>query len=464
MGQDDVVQLHQEILQAIKENTDSQTLESRLELLVDDFAKKYPEEGRANALHEATSVMFNNDARHHPFFGNLAISAYDSLVTIEKWYDSSTIAEHMIGYQIELVMNQEGDEDDIRMWFMRWADSVKKWAIISESPESWQNWGTGILNRCESFSYAVPGLQYDVYEFWNSMIDTCGTFAPIPEVLERHESELVQNAVNVRHNLDSAQLMKRDFTNRVRLLERLDVGDLVDRMNMLIESAPKEVTDDEIEVEMNLINSAKDIREACRLTNDLATRLRIQGNMKKAIEILSSVVETENDPAEIEELALSALKLAIYLDEIGPNPFTEPLLKRVADAEHGPGSLHIVTVDQACQRYSAFLVEAGRLAESKEYGIRHNALAEMMGDPFLFVRSCFNVVTDCHELGQEEEAEEWFVLGMANLKDGIGVGPMGQIPPNLQQELIVHSHSVSVLIGREEEWEAMREYLFRDDA
>jgi len=461
MGPEDGVELSKEIIEAAKNSSDAESLEIGLWSVINDYSERFPEIGRASALHEAVSFMFNNNARHFTFFPELALMAYEAQVAISKWHDASTLAEHMTGYQIELLMNRQGDEENLRIWFTNWTNTVREWASTDVNEQTWQDWGTGILIRCEQLAIVIA-LQQDVYTFWDSMIDTYGSFAPTEETIQRHETELLQISHIVLRESDLSRDMRKDFTSRVRLLHRLETGDLVDRMNRLIELAPKPVEDEEIEVEMNLIGSAKDIREACQLTNDLATRLRLQGDIEKGIEILSSVLETENEPAEIEELATSALKLAIYLDETGRQEDAEPWFKKIADAEHGSDSVSITTVHQACERYSSFLVEAGKLAESKEYGIRGNALAEVMGDPLLFVRSCFNIVADCHELGQGEEAEEWFVLGMANLRDGLGDGPLGQIPPKHQQALLEQSSNISGLIGQEQAWTLMMQHIFRD--
>ena len=81
-----------------------------------------------------------------------------------------------------------------------------------------------------------------------------------------------------------------------------------------------------------------------------------------------------------------------------------------------------------------------------------------MGDAFLFVRSCFNVVADCHELGQKEQAKEWFVLGMANLKDGI---TRGSIHADYQQQLLEQSSNIAALIGHQQAWEGMMQHFFQ---
>ena len=463
MNPEDAATLSRRVFEAARGSTDSESLEEGLWSVINEYSDKFPDMGRALALHEVTSFMFNNDARHFPFFHDIALMAYDANAEISKWHDAEIIAEHMMGFQVELLLNQIGNEEDLKSWFGKWCKAVEGWASNCVNEESWPYWGTGVLNKCEMFS-KTRLLREDVLKFWNSMIDVYDPFAPIDETLQRHEDELLQNSQLVLRELDLWQQVKYDFTNRVSLLHRLEVGDLVDRMNILIEFAPKRLDDDELEVELNNIKKSKNTVEACHLTNDLATRLRLQGDIEKGVEILSSVVERSNEVTEIDELARSALKLAIYLDEMDRKEEAESWFKKIADAEHGPDSVNIRTVGDACLRYSALLVEAGRIAESKEYMIRHNALAEMMGDPYLFVRSCFNIVTDCHELGQGEEAEEWFLLGMMNLRDGISVGPTMGISPQHQQALFELSSNVSGLIGQEHAWTGMMQHIFGDES
>jgi hypothetical protein len=462
MNPEDAATLSRRVFEAARGSTDSESLEEGLWSVINEYSDKFPNMGRALALHEVTSFMFNNDARHFPFFHDIALMAYDANAEISKWHDAEIIAEHMMGFQVELLLNQIGNEEDLKSWFGKWCKAVEEWASNCVNEESWPYWGTGVLNKCEMFS-KTSLLREDVHKFWNSMIDVYGSFAPLDETLQRHEDELLQNAQLVLRELDLAQQMKSDFTNRVRLLHRLEVEDLVDRMNILIEYAPKRLSDGEIEVELNFISKADNIAEASQLTNDLATRLRLQGDIEKGVEILSSALELSNEVTETQELAFSALKLAIYLDEMDRKEEAKSWFKKIADAEHGPDSVSIEAVQQACQRYSALLIEEGRIAESKEYTIRHNALAEMMGDPYLFVRSCFNIVTDCHELGQGEEAEEWFLLGMINLRDGINTGPMGPISPQHQQQLLEQSSNVSELIGQKHAWTEMMQHIFGDE-
>ena len=216
------------------------------------------------------------------------------------------------------------------------------------------------------------------------------------------------------------------------------MGDLVDVMNRMIESAPKGITNEEIEIELYDINATKDINEACDASNNLASRLRISGQTEKGIEILSSVIERDDFDIQYNSAAISCVKLAIYLNEVGRGDEAEPLFKVVADEFHftDQNSITAKTILGACDRYSSFLCSASRFSESKNYCIRENALAELIGDPFLFVRSCFNIAADCVDLGQEGEAIEWFVIGMKNLRDGVGRGPMGMIPKQYQRDLI----------------------------
>ena len=464
MGPEDGDELFSRIIQAASNSTDEQSLEAGLWGVIDDFSIKFPEVGRATAMHQSTSFLFNNNARHLSFFPNLALLTYEELAKIEKWHAASSVAEHMTGYQIELLTNQQGNEQELINWFKLWKDSVKGWCEISVNELSWPNWGTGILNRCEEFSI-IPTIQQEVYVFWDSLIDKYGTFEPTKETLERHRRELIDMTQMANREMDYHQLIRVVFSNRVRLLEKLNVGDLVDLMNRMIELTPKPITDEEIEIEMKNINSNADISQVCRLSNDLATRLRVSGKIDDGIKVLSSALERDEFDIQYDIMAMSCLKLAIYLDEVGRKDDAEPLFKQVADAEPGLDNnlITLHTVREACHRYSTLLHELGRIAECKEYLIRENNLSEMMGDPFSFVRSCFNIAADCNDLNQEKEALEWFMLGMMNIRDGFGTEGGPRTPPPFQEKLIEISRNLAIAMGIEDRWGMMMQHIFHND-
>ena len=464
MGPNDVANLSRRIMESAKDSNDEKSLELGLWLVIDDFTERFPERGRAAALHEATSFLFNNNARHFSFFPSFALMAYEALSEILKWYDASVIAEHMIGYQIELLTNQHGNERDLKKWFNLWANSVNGWCEISVDEHSWPGWGTGILNRCEQFS-RIPSIQQEVYGFWNSIIEQYGSFTPTKETLDRHRGELNEMSILAIREMDYFQLLKVDFTSRVKLLTKLDVGDLVDVMNRAIEYAPKRITDEEIEVELNTINSAKELEKIAHLSNELASRLRIEGRINKGIEILSNLIEKEYFEIQGDETAMTYLKLAIYYDEVGRGEDAEPLFKHIADLEASPGagSVSTLTIREASHRYAGFLSRLERYTESKKYSIRENTLAELIGDPFLFVSSCFNVAADCKDLNEQKEALEWFMLGMMNIKDSVTIGPLGKPPLEHQSQVIELSRNHAIALGIEDRWAMMMQHIFGDE-
>ena len=464
MDSEVIAELSRRIMESAKDSTDEKSLELGLRLVIDDFTERFPERGRAAALHEATSFLFNNNARHFSFFPSFALMAYEALSEIFKWYDASVIAEHMTGYQIELLTNQHGNERDLKKWFNLWANSVNGWCEISVDEQSWPGWGTGILNRCEQFSI-IPSIQQEVYGFWDSIIEKYGVFAPTKETLDRHRRELNEMRILAIREMDYYQLLKVDFTNRVNLLAKLDVGDLVDVMNRAIEYAPKRITDEEVEVELNKINSAKELKEIAHLSNELASRLRIEGKINKGIEILSKLIEKEYFEIQNNETAWTYLKLAIYYDEVGRGEDAEPLFKHIADLEPSSdsNSVSIATIRDASHRYASFLSGLERYTESKKYSIRENTLAEITGDPFLFVRSCFNVAADCKDLGEQKEALEWFILGMMNIKDSVTMGPLGKPPLEHQNQIIELSRNHAIALGIEDRWSMMMQHIFGDE-
>jgi tetratricopeptide (TPR) repeat protein len=320
------------------------------------------------------------------------------------------------------------------------------------------------LNRCEHFS-TINEIQQDVYEFWDSLIETHGSFEPLEETLQRHRMELIEMAQIAAREMDYYQLFKVVFSNRVRLLNKLNTGDLVDLMNRMIELAPNPITDEEVEIELRSINSTEDIMQVCKLSNDLATRLRVAGKIEDGIKILSSVVENEEFDIQYDVMAMSSVKLGIYLDELGRGNDAEILFKQVADEDPGTdvNTISIYTVREACHRYASFLSSLERYAESKQYSIRENTLAELSGDPFLFVRSCFNVAADCNDLSEEKEALEWFMLGMMNLRDGLGINRATETPRRNQEMLLEISRNLAIAMGIEERWTMLMNHIFADD-
>jgi tetratricopeptide (TPR) repeat protein len=367
----------------------------------------------------------------------------------------------MTGYQIELFTNEQGSENELKKWFNLWAESVNGWCKISVDDESWPSWGTGILNRCEQFS-TINQIQQDVYEFWDSLIETYGSFEPLEQTLQRHRMELIEMAQIADKQMDYHQIFKVIFSNRVRLMNKLETGDLVDLMNRMIELAPNPITDEEVEIELRSINTNEDILQVSKLSNDLATRLRVAGKIEDAIKILSSVVENEEFDIKYDVMAFSSIKLGIYLDEVGRVDEAEILFKRVADEDPGTdvNAISVYTVREASHRYASILSSSERYAESKQYFIRENTLSELSGDPFLFVRSCFNVAADCNDLGEEKEALEWFTLGMANLRDGLGINRPNATPRPHQEQLLEISRNLAVAMEIEDRWAMVMNHLF----
>jgi tetratricopeptide (TPR) repeat protein len=461
MGPEDEEELSSRIFQVARDSTGEQTLEAGLWEVIDDFSKKFPGIGRATAMHEATSFLFNNDARHLSFFPNLALLTYQELVKTEQWHEASSVSEYMTRYQFDLLLDQQGNERELIKWFKLWTESVKGWCKITVTKQSWADWGTGILDRCEQFSI-IPVIENEVYDFWDSLIQIYGTFELTKESLERLRRELIDMERMAVREMDYQQFYKKVLLNKLRLLHKFNLGDLVDVMNRMIESATKGITDEEIEIELYDIYASKDINEACNASNNLASRLRISGQIGKGIEILSSLIERGDFDIQYDIAAISYLKLAIYLDEVGRGDEAEPLFKMVADEDPGTNenSITAKTILEACNRYSSFLCSSSRFSESKNYCIRENALAKLIGDPFLFVRSCFNIAADCVDLRQEGEAIEWFVIGMNNLRDGLGSGPMGMIPKQYQKDLIDQSHALAEKIGQGERWAMMMLQIF----
>ena len=135
---------------------------------------------------------------------------------------------------------------------------------------------------------------------------------------------------------------------------------------------------------------------------------------------------------------------------------------RLADEEPQleDGMISMRTVMNASHRYSTLVHEAGDYEVSKLYSTREHHLSEQVGDPFIFVRSCFNITNDCRLLEQDKEAIYWFELGMMNLKDAcmnpnyVGTNPMGN-------QLIEQSRSLATLIGvGDEKWKELFRQIF----
>lgn len=449
--------LGKRVAEVANQSSDAETLEKGLTSLVNEYSVTFPQNGKAVALHEVTSQMFNNNATHFPFFPDFALMAYEANLEIGRWHWAERIAEPMVGLEIKLFAEHGGSGDSVKDWFRRWIKAVEIWSEEDVDTDSWPSWGTGILNRCEVFSNAAI-IQDDVYGFWNSIIEAHGAFAPLEETLARHQQEFAQLVDLYQRDMDSGQWVKRELNRRVNLLSRLEVEDLVDRMNMIIELIPGTLTPEELEIKLSQMEGENDPLERCALANSLATKLRLDGNLDLGIEVLSRAIDMVEDVTKNDVTSMSTVKLGIYLDEAGRKDEAESLFRKISDAEHGPDLVNIRTVDGACQRLATLLAESERYEESKEYTKVHNSLAEMMGDAFLFVRSCFNVVADCHELGQKEEAEEWFVLGMANLRDGITVG---SIHADNQRQLLEQSSNIATLIGRQHAWQGMMQHIFQ---
>ncbi len=463
MGPEDIKELSQEIFDVAKKSTDEKSLAKELFIVIDDFSHKFPELGRATALHEVTSFLFNNRARHLSFFPSIALMAYEEATQIQNWYDASIIAEHMTEYQIELLTNQQGNEEDLKKWFNLWAESVKEWCKIHFNVQSWPIWGTRILNICEQFSI-IPVIQEEVFNFWDFLIETYGSFQPLEETLLRYRKELDDMSKKADREMDFYQVLKVILSTRILLLRKLMAGDLVDLMNRAIELAPKQITDEEFEVELGIINSNEDINIVCEFSNELASRLRVAGKIEDGIKVLQSVVGRENFDIKYNNMAISSLKLAIYLDEVNRKKEAEDIFKQVADIDPGTelNSITPMTIHEACNRYSGVLIRSGRFAESKLYSMRQNTLAELMGDPLLFVRSCFNVTADCNDLDEESEALEWFILGMRNLPDAL-VSDLEKHPQEHQTKLIDMSRNLAVAMGIEDRWGMMMNHMFAGD-
>lgn len=463
MNQSDLNEIGRKVLELLNHSKDIGILEKDLTSLVDEYSEIFPKVGRAATLQEITSQLYNNDLVRLPFFRDFALMAFTANAEIGRWQWAERVAYPIIDLENKLFLENKSNESHIIDWFQRWAEAVEKCASEQLYFEkwtdsySWPKWGTAILEMCEVL-ISIAVIQEKVQKFWNSMIDVYGPFDLPQETLLGYEEEFVNFQDHYKREMDSGQIIKHLLEMRVNFLYRLEVGDIVDRMNMMIELIPGPISSEELEIEISYFEDEKDPLEKCRLANRLATKLRLAGDMSRGIEVLSKATDSIKDVTESDVTSVSALKLGIYLDENGRKEEAESLFRTISDAEHGPDSVNIRTVDGACQRLATILVDSERYEESKEYTIRHNSLAEMMGDAFLFVRSCFNIVADCHELGQKEEAEEWFVLGMANLKDGI---TRGSIHDSHRQQLLRQSSNIAVLIGRQQAWEGMMKHIFQ---
>lgn len=466
MNQSDMNEIGKRVVESLNHSKDIGILEKDLTSLVDEYSEIFPKVGRAATLQEITSQLYNNDLVRLPFFRDFALMAFTANAEIGRWQWAERVAYPIIDLENKLFLENKSIESHIIDWFQRWAEAVEKCASEQLYFEkwtdsySWPKWGTAILEMCEVL-ISIAVIQEKVQKFWNSMIDVYGPFDLPQETLLRYEEEFVNLQDHYKREMDSGQIIKHLLEMRVNFLSRLEVGDIVDRMNMMIELIPGPISSEELEIEISYFEDEKDPLEKCRLANRLATRLRLAGDMSRGIEVLSQAVNQMEDVTKFDDSAISALKLAIYLDETGRKEDAEPLFMLISDAEHGPDSVAIRTVDTACQRLATIFVDSGRLEKSKEYTIRHNSLAEMMGDAYLFVRSCFNLVADCHELGQSEEALEWFSLGMANLKDAISLGSVNEAH---QQLLLQQSSNIAKMIGLHQAWEDLMHQLFQNQS
>lgn len=464
MTPEEIQEISQRVLESAQASSDEESLKAGMESIIEEFSQRFPENGRAIALHEVVSFLFANNVQHFSFFPEFVQLAYDALGEISKWHAASSLAEKMIEHLIELSFNNQAEEEESGKWFTMWANSVRKWCETSVNEESWPNWGTGILNRCERFCMIIS-IQEDIFEFWDSLLDTYGTFAPSQETVERNRNELLDLSKRTASEPDSHHLLKAIFTTRIRLHKRLDVGDLVDLMNRCIELAPKQISAEEVEIHIREINSAKGVDEACTLAKSLAKRLRVGGDLEKAIAILNERVEALSTEVQTEAMASTHLQLAIYLDEGGYKEKAETYFQMIAELEPGTDSdsISVRTVHSACHRYASFLSTAERFTESKKYSIREHSLSELLGDPYLFVRSCFNIVADCLDLKEDDESSEWYMLGMANLRDAIYKGgPMGMLSDSLKESLLQQAYHLTARLGIEDKWPSLINHLFAE--
>ena len=116
----------------------------------------------------------------------------------------------------------------------------------------------------------------------------------------------------------------------------------------------------------------------------------------------------------------------------------------------------------ACHRYSTLLHNAENYEDSKLYSIREHHLSEQVGDPFQFVRSCFNIANDCRLLEEQKEALQWYELGMMNLKDAC-VNPGYTAPNPMGALLIEQSKNLAIILGHgEEKWNVLIQHIFSE--
>ena len=66
-------------------------------------------------------------------------------------------------------------------------------------------------------------------------------------------------------------------------------------------------------------------------------------------------------------------------------------------------------------------------------------------------------------MGEEEEALEWFSLGMANLRDGLGINRPNATPRAHQEQLLEICRNLAVAMGIEERWAMLMNHIFADD-
>ena len=93
MGPEDHEELSQKIFESAKKSTDEDSLEKELLVVIDEFTEKFSELGRAKALHEATSFLFNNKPP-----SDLVI--FSSIFCIIKLLPTAFIYTYIINYTI----------------------------------------------------------------------------------------------------------------------------------------------------------------------------------------------------------------------------------------------------------------------------------------------------------------------------------------------------------------------------
>ena len=461
MDSADFTELNQKILLAAKESEDETSLLTKLNVVVQDFSTRFPKVGGPMSLYSACMFLFDHNREHLSFFQAFCQETYRELTSIDYWDRSSLVAERMTMYQIDLYGSEKSNIAPQVQWFNHWKVSVENWFKRSVNERSWAQLGSGLFSRCEAFA-SSPILSEEVQSFWDLMIDEYGSFTPIESTLENLKKQVSEFAQIAMRNFDSTKAVSSILADKVRMLEKINAGEVVDMMNKLIAMAPKDLSSEEIEMAMNFIQSCESLVEACDASNELATTLRLSGEIEDAIEVLKQMTERPGFDVSYDKMALSSFKLGIYLDETGRKEEAGEIFFRLAEQEPQmeSGRISIRTVMDASHRYSTLLHEAGNYELSKHYSLREHHLSEQVGDPFVFVRSCFNITNDCRLLNEDKEAIYWFELGMMNLKDAcmnpnyVGTNPMGN-------QLIEQSRNLATLIGvGDEKWKELLRRIF----